>query len=108
MSAQEKIAVVGAGISGLAAAYYLEDEAAARGLDLSIRLIEKSDRVGGVIRTEKIDGLVLEWGPENFVPFKPEVVRLARELGRGDELLGSNDDRRQTYVIFDGKIQPTA
>lgn len=106
MSAQEKIAVVGAGISGLAAAYYLEAEAAARGLDLSIRLIEKSDRVGGVIRTEKVDGLVLEWGPENFVPFKPEVVRLARELGHGNELLGSNDDRRQTYVIFDGKIHP--
>ncbi len=106
MSDRKKIAVIGAGISGLAAAYYLENEAVQKGVDLDIRLLEKADRVGGVIRTEKRDGLVLEWGPENFVPFKPEVARLARELGMADDLLGSNDDRRQTYVIHEGRIEP--
>ncbi len=106
MTDPRKIAVIGAGISGLATAYYLENEAVLKGLDLDIRLLEKADRVGGVIRTEKREGLVLEWGPENFVPFKPEVARLARELGMGDDLLGSNDDRRQTYVIHDGRIEP--
>jgi protoporphyrinogen/coproporphyrinogen III oxidase len=106
MSRTKRVAIVGAGISGLAAAFYFLREAESRGLESEVHLFEKSERVGGVIRTEHYQGFLFEWGPENFVPFKPEAVRLVKELGLGHELIGSNDARRQTYVVSQGRIHP--
>ncbi len=103
---QRRIGIIGAGISGLSGAYYLRQGAQAHGLDLQIDLWEQSNRLGGVIRTEKVQGFLLEWGPENFIAFKPAALELAKKLGLGDELIGSNDEQRQTYVIDSGKIQP--
>jgi oxygen-dependent protoporphyrinogen oxidase len=105
MSSRSRVAVVGAGISGLATAYYLLREAEQKGTEVEIHLLEKSGRLGGVINTERSDGFLFEWGPENFVPFKPEAVRLAKELGLENELIGSNDDRRQTFVVSQGQIR---
>ncbi len=86
------IAIVGGGISGLAAAWYL-----AKAGKPSI-LIEKSPRLGGVIETSSWEGCVLEGGPDSFLAVKPEAAQLARELGMGEELIASNDDRRLTYI----------
>jgi len=104
MSSRKRVAIIGAGISGLSAAYYLAQECEHQGCDVEIHLFERSDRLGGVIRTERSDGFLFEWGPENFVPFKPEAVRLVKELGLGHELIGSNDAVRQTYVIHEGRL----
>jgi len=104
MSSRKRVAIIGAGISGLSAAYYLARESEERGSDIEIHLIERSERLGGVIRTERSGGFLFEWGPENFVPFKPEAVRLVKELGLGHELIGSNDAIRQTYVVHQGKL----
>ncbi len=104
MRSCKRVAIIGAGISGLSAAYYLARESEERGSDIEIHLIERSERLGGVIRTERSDGFLFEWGPENFVPFKPEAVRLVKEVGLGHELIGSNDAIRQTYVIHEGKL----
>jgi oxygen-dependent protoporphyrinogen oxidase len=104
MSSRKRVAIIGAGISGLSAAYYLARESEERGLEIEIHLIERSNRLGGVIRTERCNEFLFEWGPENFVPFKPEAVRLVKELGLGHELIGSNDALRQTYVIHKGRL----
>ena len=104
MSSPKRVAVVGAGISGMAATYYLLKEAERLGAQVEVDLLEKSTRLGGVINTERFNGFLFEWGPENFVAFKPEAVRLVKELGLEHELIGSNDDQRQTFVVSQGRI----
>lgn len=100
-----RIAIVGGGISGLTAAYKLA-QARQRGLPVSEFLIEADDRLGGVVRTEHLEGYVLEGGPDSFISEKPEAAALCRELGLGDLLIGSNDDQRQTYILRKGKLVP--
>ncbi len=106
MQQTRRVAVVGGGISGLTAAYLLHRESLRRELPLDVTLLEKSDRLGGVIRSEHAGGCLLEWGPENFVPFKPKILELIREVGLADEVIGSNDHRRRTYVRTPRGLQP--
>ena len=101
----KRIAIIGGGIAGLSAAFYLE-RARRSGADLQWTLLEKSERLGGVIRTEQHDGFVLEAGPDSFLTAKPEAARLCRELGIGAELIGSNDASRKTYILVRGKLVP--
>jgi oxygen-dependent protoporphyrinogen oxidase len=101
----KRIAIIGGGIAGLSAAFYLE-RARRDGVDLQWTLFEKSERLGGVIRTEHRDGFVLEAGPDSFLAAKPEAARLCQELGIGSELIGSNDAGRKTYILVKGKLVP--
>jgi len=98
-----RIAIIGGGISGLAAAYELE-ELRRSGLKLDYTLYESSPRLGGVLRTEQIDGCIVEAGPDSFVTEKPWASDLARALGLGDQLIGSNDADRKTYILTRGRL----
>jgi protoporphyrinogen/coproporphyrinogen III oxidase len=98
-----RIAVVGGGISGLTAAYTLA-QARERGAPVSEFLIEADNRLGGVVRTEQLEGFVLEGGPDSFISEKPEATALCHELGLGDFLIGSNDDIRETYILHKGNL----
>ncbi len=98
-----RIAIVGGGISGLAAAYELETRRRA-GADIEYSLFESSSRLGGVLRTEKIDGCIVEAGPDSFVSEKPWAADLCRALGLGDQLIGSNDADRKTYILTRGRL----
>lgn len=98
-----RIAIIGGGISGLAAAFEAEQRRSA-GADLEYVLYESSSRLGGVLRTEHIDGCVVEAGPDSFVTEKPWAADLARELGMGDQLIGSNDPDRKTYILSGGRL----
>src|SRR5579863_4286130 len=98
-----RIAIIGGGISGLAAAYELEEKRRA-GVDLEYVLYESSSRLGGVLRTEKIDGCLVEAGPDSFVTEKPWAADLCRALGLGDQLIGSNDADRKTYILTRGRL----
>ena len=90
--------IVGGGISGLAASYDL------RKAGVEHVIIESSARFGGVIRTERIEGNTLECGPDSFISQKPAALQLINELGLEDDVIGSNDDRRVTYIQRDGKL----
>lgn len=90
--------IVGGGISGLSAAYDL----ARAGVPCT--LIEKQPRLGGVIRTHAIHGCVVEAGPDSFISQKPEALALIRELGMEQEVIGSNDHSRITYILRRGKL----
>lgn len=92
--------VIGGGISGLSAAYYL-----AKG---GIRpvLLERRPRAGGVIQTVVEQGCVLEEGPDGFMAAKPWAMNLIRELGLADQVMGSNDHSRVTYIVKNGKLVP--
>ena len=98
-----RIAIIGGGISGLAAAFELEEQRKA-GVELEYRLYESSPRLGGVLRTEKTDGCVVEAGPDSFVTEKPWAADLCRTLGIGDQLIGSNDTDRKTYILTRGRL----
>ncbi len=101
-----KIGIIGAGISGLATAYYLLQESLHQNLAIKVTILERSDRLGGVIWSEKTEGFLLEGGPQNFVAFKPQILELIKELGLGDKVMGSNDQLRRTFVLQDSRLQP--
>jgi len=95
-----KVAIVGGGISGLSAAYELHKA------NVEFTLFESSGRLGGVIRTERAGDFLLEAGPDSFLSEKPAARELCAELGMESELIGSNDERRKTYVLVNGKLVP--
>jgi len=95
------VAIVGGGIAGLSAAYDL----LARGL--SVRVLEASARVGGVIATERFDGWVIDGGPDSLLVQKPAAVTLCRELGIADRLV-STLTPRTAFVLRDGRLNPIA
>ena len=99
----KRIAIIGGGIAGLSAAFYLE-KARRAGADLQWTLFEKSDRLGGVIRTEHRDGFVMEAGPDSYLAAKPEATFLCQELGLNHELIWSNDEGRKTYIVVKGEL----
>lgn len=86
--------VVGGGISGLAAAYRLRT---ALGADADIALFDPSDRLGGVLRTERVAGQPMDVGAEAFVRRRPEVPALLAELGLADRQLTTTGVRPLIY-----------
>ncbi len=98
-----RIAIIGGGISGLSAAFELEQKRR-EGLDVEYVLYESSPRLGGVLRTDNIDGCVVEAGPDSFVTEKPWAADFCRALGLGDQLIGSNDADRKTYILTRGRL----
>src|SRR5438094_216417 len=101
----KRIAIIGGGISGLSAAVTLEQRRRT-GVPLEYVLYESSSRLGGVISTESVDGCVVEAGPDSFLTEKPWATDLCRELGLEDQLIGSNDAERKTYILLKGRLVP--
>src|SRR5580700_9979103 len=99
-----RIAIIGGGISGLAAAFTLEEHRRAGGVEYTV--FESSPRLGGVLRTEHIDGCIVEAGPDSFISEKPWAADLCRTLGLGGQLIGSNDADRKTYILVRGQLIP--
>ncbi|MEO8595972.1 MAG: protoporphyrinogen oxidase [Candidatus Solibacter sp.] len=92
--------IIGGGISGLSTAYYLAKGGA------SPTLIESRNRLGGVIQTEQLEGCTIEAGPDSFLSVKPAAMDLIGELGLRDQVIGSNDHLRVTFVRKGGKLVP--
>ncbi len=98
-----RIAIIGGGIAGLAAAYELE-KARAAGATVKYTLFEEQSRLGGALASEIVNGAVLERGPDSFLTEKPAAAELCRELGLGDELIPSNDAARKTYIVTRNRL----
>ncbi|HEV8254783.1 MAG TPA: protoporphyrinogen oxidase [Vicinamibacteria bacterium] len=94
------VAIVGGGIAGLAAAYELHR----RGL--AFVLLEAQPCWGGVVRTVRTDGFLLEGGPDAFIAQKPEALALCRELGLEGSLVGSNTENRTVFLLRKGRLVP--
>ncbi len=101
MQSSNHIAVVGGGISGLTAAYYLERDAAREQMPLTVTLIEKAPLLGGKIATDRQDGFIIEGGPESFVTRKPWAWELCQELGLGERMVGTKNGKN--YILHDGR-----
>lgn len=97
----KRTVVIGGGISGLTTAYRLVREKAGE-----VLLLEASPKLGGNIKTERVDGLVLDGGPDSWVAAKPQAAALCRELGLGDRLVGTLPQNRSVYILRRGKLVP--
>src|ERR1700746_3068055 len=99
----KRIAIIGGGISGLSAAYALEKMRRNR-VDIEYSLYESADRLGGVLVTDRGDDCIIEASPDSFLTEKPWASNLCTEIGLGDQLIGSNDADRKTYIVVGGKL----
>ncbi|HEX4230025.1 MAG TPA: protoporphyrinogen oxidase [Bryobacteraceae bacterium] len=99
MTSKGRVLIVGGGVSGLATAYFLSK------VGIRATIVEKSERLGGLIHTDRVEGCDLEAGPDSYVAAKPAVTELAKELGIGDRIIGSNDAERRIFIVRNGKLQ---
>lgn len=98
------IAIIGGGISGLSTAFYARKFSRERGLPVQITLLERSDNVGGKIKTLRKDGFVIEKGPDSFLARKLPIVDLTRDLGIEEQFVATNPQAKKTYVVHGGKL----
>ncbi len=98
-----RVAIIGGGIAGLAAAYELE-KARGAGAEVEYTLFETRERLGGALASETVNGVVLERGPDSFLSEKPAGAELCRELGLADQLTPSNDANRKTYIVVKNRL----
>jgi protoporphyrinogen/coproporphyrinogen III oxidase len=100
-----RVAIIGGGIAGMAAAFELE-KARAAGADVEYTLFEARKKLGGSLASETVNGIVLERGPDSFLTEKPAGAELCRELGLADQLTPSNDANRKTYIVVKNRLVP--
>jgi protoporphyrinogen/coproporphyrinogen III oxidase len=101
-----RVAVLGGGIAGLAAAYRLRELAAAHEIPLETILLESSPQVGGPLETIRTDGYVIETGADSILSEKPAARRLVKRLGLDADVIGTQERFRRTYIVHDGKLVP--
>lgn len=101
-----RFAIVGGGISGLAAAHRLAELCRERGVGARITLLEAEERLGGVIATTRRGDFLLEAGPDAFITDKPWALELCRGLGVDDELVETRASHRRSFVVRDGRLVP--
>ena len=97
----QRVAVIGGGISGLAAAHRLLEI----NPQAQVVLYEASDRLGGVLKTEERDGYLIEHAADMFIAEPPWALDLCRRVGLADELIGTNDQYRQAFVVCRGRLE---
>lgn len=95
-----RVAVVGGGISGLAAAFRLREAGA------EVVLLEADARLGGKVRTEQRDGFTIEHGPNGFLSSRESAVRLAQDLGLGDRMVPATEAAEHRYLFSRGALRP--
>ena len=102
---KDRIVVIGGGLSGLVAAYKIAERAKRAGRrPVELTVLEAKDRIGGSIWTDSINGFTLEGGPDSFITNKPWALELCRDLGLGDQLIGTDDLHRRSFVVREGRL----
>ncbi len=99
-----KIIIVGGGIAGLAAAVHLKAGAKAHDKKVEVLLLEKNNRIGGKLLTEKQGQFLIEGGPDSFLPEKVWAVNLAKYLGLEQDMLASNDKFKGTFIYSNHQL----
>lgn len=100
LTKKKSVAVLGGGLTGLAAAQRLT------ALGHPVRLFEQGSRLGGVVQTELKDGWLSEFGPNSFQESSPEISALLGELGLQPEILEASPEAKNRYLVQDGGLVP--
>jgi oxygen-dependent protoporphyrinogen oxidase len=103
-SAARRVAIIGGGISGLAAAFRLGELSEAHQIPLEAAVFESGMRLGGALDTIRRDGFVIETGADSFLAEKPAAAKLAERLGIAAELIGTQEKFRKTFVVRGGRL----
>ncbi len=103
--AKRRVTVIGGGLSGLAVAYLIQQEAEAAGCPVEITLLESEGTLGGKIGTLSGEGYLCEIGPNGFLDNKPFTLDLVARMGVSDRLLKSNDSARKRFIFSGGRLQ---
>jgi oxygen-dependent protoporphyrinogen oxidase len=98
-----RIVIVGGGIAGLSAAYYISKIAHE---PLEVSLLEAGSYWGGKLVTAREDDFVVEGGPDTFIVTKPWALDLCRQLGLDGRLKGTNPEQKNTYILHNGRLHP--
>lgn len=98
----KKIIIVGGGITGLTATYYLQKEIKEKNLPYELKLVEASNKLGGKIETVKQDGFTIERGPDSFLARKKSALELIQQLGLEDNL--TRNATGQAFVLVDRQL----
>lgn len=96
--------IIGGGITGLSAAFYLHRQIQDQGLPIRFHLIEEADRLGGKIKTWRHEGFVIELGPDSFLERKASAAQLAKDLGLEGELVRNRTG--QSYIYHRDRLVP--
>lgn len=99
-----RVVIIGAGISGLATAYAVEQLAAQAELEVETLVVEKLERPGGKIWSRREEGFLCEWGPNGFLDNKPMTLELCDALGISDQLLRSDDNARKRFIYSEQEL----
>ncbi|WP_078381535.1 protoporphyrinogen oxidase [Sutcliffiella halmapala] len=101
---KKKVVIIGGGITGLSAAYYLQKAIKENKLNIDIILIEASNRLGGKMQTVKKDGFTIERGPDSFLERKVSAAQLIKEVGLENHL--TNNATGQAHILLKGQLYP--
>lgn len=98
--------IIGGGITGLTAAYRLLEKARQERLPLDVTVLEKNERLGGVIKTANLSGCLIEQGPDAILTAKPWALKLIDELGLAPSLVSTSKQHRRAFIAREGTLFP--
>mgnify|MGYP001213163482 CR=1 FL=1 len=98
------ITIVGGGITGLSAAFYLAKTIQEERLPIRFTLVEASDRLGGKVHTEQRDGFIIEQGPDSLLARKKAAPQLITDLGLEHETV--RNQTGQSYILHHNRLFP--
>lgn len=100
MQQDVRILVIGGGVSGLCAAYYLAKYYKPE----NVRLIEGAAHFGGTACTDRMDGFVCEWGPNGWLDREPKMKQWIKDLGLAEKTITANAAAEKRFLLRDGKL----
>ncbi|MFQ6116337.1 MAG: protoporphyrinogen oxidase [bacterium] len=95
---RRSVVIVGAGISGLATAYWLSKKG------VNVKVLEKENRVGGVIQSESTNGYIFEYGPNSLLDISPRIGEMLADVGISAQVVKAYEQAIRRYVVRNGQL----